>query len=206
MNETLAELSNRIQKIEIHLSQISNNKNVLTQISNLQRKLEQVYLDHPGFKQLNSIINELRIWDKIRPEPEPEDQCQEVRDGLEMTDEMKKELLVLNADQINLNYSLGSELINMEIDSILKGINSKVMQSDKETPLLLSTLLARESEVRHLIRLVQIVTVKNMIVYEEYMKLILKENQFWIDMDERITKLNARVNLIQLKKESSSKY
>lgn len=206
MNETITELSKRLQKLELHLSQINHDNTLTSQLKALQSKVDQTYSTHQQFQNIYTIINELGIWNRLNPRDD-----EDSTSG--MTEEMKKELLVLHRDEIMKNYRLTSELSHVDVDSILRGISTQISSiTDGDggggggSGDIRQVLVDKELEIREVVKLVETVTVKNMIVYEEYMKLVIRENQFWVDMDETLTKLDVKVNQINARRKCGQKY
>lgn len=195
MQTTIQELTKRITNLELIVNQIDEGDDTLTtNIHRLKEKLSQVYQSHPDLKKLNQLNTKLKIWEKVTPSTK--------EDGI--SEEVKLETIDLHSSDILETYPIIMELLNNQYASTIKGIDNLIMAKDVQTNM--ETLMSKKHELERINRIYQVLNIKSMIIVEKYVELTLKDNKFWIDLEEQLEMLNQKIKHIEELKKGINKY
>lgn len=185
-------LTERIQRLELELNADGRQDLVVSQLANIKGHLTKLYNSNSELVTLNRIVNDLKLGPKP-PVPDTE--------GIDA----KQEILLLKYPAIKEAYNNLIELANMETDKIINYVDSTQIKihdfdSDRET------MVSKQAELKQVVKMFHQMVVKNMIVFEKYVDLLIRENNFWISVDERLGKLEEKVHAWTKERELSNKY
>ncbi|KAL6450974.1 hypothetical protein SBY92_001223 [Candida maltosa Xu316] len=96
------------------------------------------------------------------------------------------------------------EVLNTQYDTIINGINKTILSTDIQNDK--NLLISKKENLEHVLRLHQALTIKSMIVLEKYVENTLKENKFWLNIEEQMNQLNAKINKIEDAKTKLNRY
>lgn len=187
-----ATLTERIQRLELELNADGRQDLVVSQLANIKGHLTKLYNSNSELITLNRIVHDL----KLGPKPAVPD-----TEGIDA----KQEILLLRYPAIKEAYNNLIELANMETDKIINYVDSTQIKthdfdSDRET------MVSKQAELKQVVKMFHQMVVKNMIVFEKYVDLLIRENNFWISVDERLGKLEEKVHARTKERELSNKY
>lgn len=208
---TFEQLSKRINDLELillddkndktnNIGDINDNKTISSQINHLKSQLFKLYQQYPEFQKLNNINSQLKIWHKLLTNTSitttPIDQ------------ETKLELLNLLYDDLinNDNYEKIISIINFQYESIINGINNNYLSSLGSINDTGELLQSKRNQLNQIMKIHQALIIKSMIVLERYIQCTIRQNKFWIDIDDQLVKINAKIKQLELSKLQANKY
>lgn len=208
---TFEQLSKRINDLELillddendktnNIGDINDNKTISSQINHLKSQLFKLYQQYPEFQKLNNINSQLKIWHKLLTNTSitttPIDQ------------ETKLELLNLLYDDLinNDNYEKIISIINFQYESIINGINNNYLSSLGSINDTGELLQSKRNQLNQIMKIHQALIIKSMIVLERYIQCTIRQNKFWIDIDDQLIKINAKIKQLELSKLQANKY
>lgn len=201
--ETFQLLSNRLLAIELKVN-TANSKDLSTQISELRQVLSKSYASSSELQTLSRIISDLKLWDTIKLEEN--DKLTRKTTGDAEFDKNSKELVILaKYPIIRESYLNLSKLSAMDIPVLINHIaNSQDKTHDlyKE----LSKLPESKDRTEAIANAFHILVVKNMIVLEKYVALMIRENEFWVDIERRLGTIQQISNTQEAKFKIENKY
>ncbi|KAK6455387.1 uncharacterized protein RJT20DRAFT_135390 [Scheffersomyces xylosifermentans] len=213
---TFQELSERVDLIELAVGKNTNNFNnsksqkdssVVSRLAQLQSHLDSIYSTNSEFVTLNRILKDLSIWNKLKVTPSVQlnEDLSSLDNETEIGREIKEELLLLKYPAIKEAYSNLTELSNMDIPKLINFIESSQDKTHNYNNDQVS-IMQREDQLNELSQLFHQLVIKNMIVLEKYINMMIRENNFWLTCDQKLHKLNAKVNSLKRQQDQQSKY
>ena len=214
---TYKQLDERITNLEIQLdihneALTKSNNTVVVQLSQLQKKLNDFYNSNAELATLNKIINDLGIWDKINETPNAFSNITEIENnesGVEnvsdVTIDMKEKMVLMKYPAIKEAYNNLIQLSNMDIPKLINYMDSsqeKTHNFNNDN----YELLQKKQLIQDIINNFHLLVVKNMVMFEKYMKLMLRENKYWVVVDEQLQLLRTKIMTSEKRHMSESKY
>ena len=215
VDNTFEGLFKRINDLELILLDDNNNKannigdhnddkTISSQINQLKSQLSKLYQQYPNFQKLNNINSQLKIWNKLHLNTST---ATTTTTTTPIDKETKLEFLNLLYDDLinNDNYEKMISIINFQYESIINGINNNYLLSSgsiNDT----SELLAKRKQLNQIMKIHQALIIKSMIVLERYIQCTIRQNKFWIDIDDQLVKINAKIKQLELSKLQANKY
>ena len=229
MNEEIVKsLTTRISSLEISLSQVSStsSQSIMKQMVELRNELDGVYKETGEFITLTNLVE--KLGDKSE-----NDRIELKRD--ELIDLKRDELIDLKRDE-TIDLKSKHQLLDLKISpleketlillkhpAILQAYNNLIQLSNMDLSLLTNytssiqdkfhdldrdrrVVLQHEDEFKELTRVFHQVVVKNMLVFERYVGIVLRENEFWLETEKRISLLETRHCQVQNKEKERAKY
>lgn len=185
-------LEERVQRLELELNAESKQDPVVLQLANIKHHLSKLYSSNSELVTLNRIVNDLKLGDK----PEVLD-----IEGIDA----KQEVLLLKYPVIKEAYNNLIELANIETDHVINYVDSSQLNDhsfDRDRKIIVS----KQAELKEVAKLFHQLVVKNMIVFEKYVDLLVRENKFWIQVDEKLAKLEERASNYSKERSLANKY
>ncbi|EGW32608.1 uncharacterized protein SPAPADRAFT_153747 [Spathaspora passalidarum NRRL Y-27907] len=195
MDKALTELSNRIGNLELLLNHTNQNHSKLFQVESLKQQLATVYKEHPELVKFNQILTDLKLWDALKKQDSSEE---------DVSREMKQEFIVFNYSTLKEITSNLAELSSLNSTTVIDKLNTDIQTTDiSSSKLLLSTY---KDDIFRINELMTMLIMKNMIVYEEYVQLMIKENKKWLQFEEMLSQLESKINHIETIQAQKNKY
>ena len=234
--EIVKSLTTRISSLEISLSQVSStsSQSIMKQMVELRNELDGVYKETGEFITLTNLVE--KLGDKSendRIELKRDELIDLKRD--ELIDLKRDELIDLKRDE-TIDLKSKHQLLDLKISpleketlillkhpAILQAYNNLIQLSNMDLSLLTNytssiqdkfhdldrdrrVVLQHEDEFKELTRVFHQVVVKNMLVFERYVGIVLRENEFWLETEKRISLLETRHCQVQNKEKERAKY
>lgn len=200
--ETFQLLSDRLLAIELRLD-TANGKDVSSQLSDLRQVLFKSFSSSAELQTLTRIIDDLKLWNAIKIEGN-ESSSQTIEK--EEVDESSKELVILaKYPIIRESYLNLAKLSGMDIPAL---INHIAHSQDKTNDLYrdLTKLSDSRDRIEKITNAFHILVVKNMIALEKYIALLIRENEFWVNIEERLGAIQQELNIRDSKFKLENKY
>lgn len=214
---TYKELDERISGLEFQLgidNEIAKNPNgtVISQLTQIQRTLNKFYDSNAELETLNRIISDLQIWDKIKDSPTelstersvdkdvPNPECIS-----EATLDMKQKIVLMKYPAIKEAYNNLIELSNMDVPKLVNYIGT----SQEKTHNFNTDnyeLLQRKQIIQDLTNNFHLIVMKNMVVFEKYLNLMVRENKYWVSVDEQVQALRKKLVGYENNQQAQTKY
>ena len=214
MNEEIVDsLTTRISALEISLSQVSHTSNqpIMKQMVGLRNELDSVYKETGEFVTLTNLVEKLgdRSKNEIR-DLKTGDETIDLKSKHELIDlkisPLEKETLILLKHPAILQaYNNLIQLSNMDL-SLLTNYTSSIQDKFHDLDRDRRVVLQHEDELKELTRVFHQVVVKNMLVFERYVGIVLRENEFWLETEKRISLLERRHLQALNKEKERAKY
>lgn len=67
-------------------------------------------------------------------------------------------------------------------------------------------LQSKRNQLNQIMKIHQALIIKSMIVLERYIQCTIRQNKFWIDIDDQLIKINAKIKQLELSKLQANKY
>lgn len=185
-------LIDRIQRLELELSTDGRQELIVTQLASIKGHLTKLYNSNSELVTLNRISNDLKLGAKP-PMPDTE--------GIDA----KQEIIMLKYPAIKEAYNNLIELANIESDKIINYVDSTQIRThdfDNDRQIMVS----KQAELKQVVKMFHQMVVKNMIVFEKYVDLLIRENNFWISVDERLGELEEKVHAQMKERDLFNKY
>lgn len=191
--QTYAGLDERLLGLEFHLEGNKDEPSILQQVSSLRTQLDSLYNSNAELATLNRIMNDLKLWDasKLRKEPLLDSEGSE---GPELTSEAKEQLLLANYPAVKEAYNNLIELSTLDIDSLIN-YTGRAHDKNHDFSTDIAKLLERKHDLDRLSRDFHTLVVKNMVVYEKYVNLVIAENNFWLRIDATLADADRKLKL-----------
>lgn len=197
---TYSVLDGRLSEIEhqLNIDARSPKKlepSILSQFAKLQKQLNQLYDSNAELETLNRIITDLKLWNKINEVPSEEynlDNETPSEDESNITIEMKQQLVLLKYPAIKEAYDNLVQLSTFDIGKLINYMDTsqeKTHNFNDDN----YEVLRRKQTIEEITGNFHMLVVKNMIVLEKYLSLMLRENKFWVDIDKRIQEVKQKV-------------
>ena len=212
---TFEQLSKRINDLELillddkndktnNIGDINDNKTISSQINHLKSQLFKLYQQYPEFQKLNNINSQLKIWHKLLTNTSITTTTKTTL----IDQETKLELLNLLYDDLinNDNYEKIISIINFQYESIINGINNNYLSSLGSINDTGELLQSKRNQLNQIMKIHQALIIKSMIVLERYIQCTIRQNKFWIDIDDQLIKINAKIKQLELSKLQANKY
>ncbi|CAH2352160.1 hypothetical protein CLIB1423_06S00122 [[Candida] railenensis] len=200
--ETFQLLSDRLSAIELKVN-TANSKDLSTQLFELRQVLSKSYASSSELQTLSRIISELKLWGTIKlEENEPTRQTTE---DVDLDKNSKESVILAKYPIIRESYLNLSKLSAMDIPVLINHIaNSQDKTHDlyKE----LSKLSETKDRTENIANAFHILVVKNMIALEKYVALMIRENEFWVDVERRLGAIQQISNMQETKFQIENKY
>ncbi|CUM56491.1 uncharacterized protein AC631_05537 [Debaryomyces fabryi] len=209
---TYKELDGRINGLELQLGidneiKKSSNDTVISQLTKIQKKLNKFYDSNAELETLNRIISDLQIWDKIKQSPTelPSNKSTDKGVSNELTIDMKQKLVLMKYPAIKEAYNNLIQLSNMDIPKLINYIEtsqdkSHNFNSDNYE------LLQRKQIIQDITNNFHLLVMKNMIVFEKYLNLMVRENKYWVSIDEQVQALRRKLLKVENNRNVQNKY
>lgn len=214
MNEEIVDsLTTRISSLEISLSQVSHTstQSIMKQMVGLRNELDSVYKETGEFVTLTNLVE--KLGDRSENEIidlKTEDETIDLNSKHELTDlkisPLEKETLILLKHPAILQaYNNLIQLSNMDL-SLLTNYTSSIQDKFHDLDRDRRVVLQHEDELKELTRVFHQVVVKNMLVFERYVGIVFRENEFWLETEKRISLLERRHLQALNKEKERAKY
>jgi hypothetical protein len=214
MNEEIVDsLTTRISSLEISLSQVSHTstQSIMKQMVGLRNELDSVYKETGEFVTLTNLVE--KLGDRSENEIidlKTEDITIDLNSKHELIDlkisPLEKETLILLKHPAILQaYNNLIQLSNMDL-SLLTNYTSSIQDKFHDLDRDRRVVLQHEDELKELTRVFHQVVVKNMLVFERYVGIVLRENEFWLETEKRISLLERRHLQALNKEKERAKY
>jgi hypothetical protein len=214
MNEEIVDsLTTRISPLEISLSQVSHTstQSIMKQMVGLRNELDSVYKETGEFVTLTNLVE--KLGDRSENEIidlKTEDITIDLNSKHELIDlkisPLEKETLILLKHPAILQaYNNLIQLSNMDL-SLLTNYTSSIQDKFHDLDRDRRVVLQHEDELKELTRVFHQVVVKNMLVFERYVGIVLRENEFWLETEKRISLLERRHLQALNKEKERAKY
>lgn len=198
---TFNSLQSRILGLEVQLNanqglenggstSTPKDQSIMDQIASIQSRLDKFYKENTEMNTLNNILTDLKLWGKLDDLPPSVGSEEAASEPLLV--ETKEQIILLKYPQIKQAYNNLIEMANMDIDKIVNYIDSTQFKNHdfKRDH---AKILERKKTIDEITKNFHLLVVKNMIVYEKYLNLVIEENQFWINTDEKTINLEKSV-------------
>ncbi|KAK6465187.1 hypothetical protein DFJ63DRAFT_310288 [Scheffersomyces coipomensis] len=201
--KTFQHLSSRLDLLEILSGDINSDsdKSLQDQIVDLERKTGSVYGQNAEFQSLFTMLKELGLLNK--PANKTNEQSETVID--EIDSESKKAEIVLHYAVVNEAYNNLNQLSTMNIPKLINYISQSQEKTHNfnQDPL---KIMERQKELESISQTFHNLVMKNVIVFEKYIRLIAEENEFWLETEAKLKILQASIKNKENKKQEMSKY
>lgn len=192
---TFTELSDRLLKLEIQLN-TSNEISITSQLEEAKKLIHKSIESQAELHTLNRITNELKLWDHL----------EEKSDKNIEYDSMDKESLILaKYPVIRESYSNLSNLSSMDIPKLINYIENsqdKVYDFAKGVEKISNS----EEQIKSLTTSFHVLVVKNLIVLEKYVALMVRENEFWTTIENKLVTIQREAIMKADKLNRENKY
>lgn len=213
---TYDELDERISCLELQLEidrETTKNQNgtVISQLTQIQKTLNKFYDSNAELETLNRIISDLKLWDKIKELPEeiPTEKCVDMDQSEECISEatldMKQKMVLMKYPAIKEAYNNLIQLSNMDIPKLVNYIDT----SQEKTHNFNTDnyeVLQRKQIIQDITNNFHLLVMKNMIVFEKYLKLMVRENKYWVSIDEQVQGLRKKLVRYENNHKEQNKY
>lgn len=210
--DTYTELSYRLDKLAVRLGEPSEfeSADLKTLINRLKSKLNEIYDDNNEFVTLNRIMKDLKLWKQVCIQPNVN------ADGTDLLQEqnfLKSDSTISDTggDEVDLHQKL--LLIKMKYPVIVEAYNNLNELSRMDIPKIINhidvlqdkqykydeihaKLQSKKQDIINLSKQMHQLVIKNMIIFERYLALMIRENNFWFEVESKIQQLNKRVNSV----------
>ncbi|KAF3986885.1 hypothetical protein FT663_02550 [Candidozyma haemuli var. vulneris] len=180
---TYQDLSGRLARLELQTGQRDQSGlSLAAQVSNLQGKVESLYRSNAELQTLERIIETVR---------DPKKHIPEIKNrNVDVSETEKQELLLAKFPAIREAYANLAELSTLDIPAISAEAVDKVD---------LASVKAREDAIEKIMKAYHMMVVKNSIVFEKYMALMERENEFWVDVEKKFNSMRMRLDGLENK-------
>lgn len=180
---TYQDLSGRLARLELQTGQRDQSGlSLAAQVSNLQGKVESLYRSNAELQTLERIIETVR---------DPKKHIPEIKNrNVDVSETEKQELLLAKFPAIREAYANLAELLTLDIPAISAEAVDKVD---------LALVKAREDAIEKIMKAYHMMVVKNSIVFEKYMALMERENEFWVDVEKKFNSMRMRLDGLENK-------
>lgn len=194
-------LDKRLHHLEFQLGLDANETNeskkpIISQLYQLQKCLNEFYSSNAEFETLNRIINDLDVYDKKKETPKELsikiNAENNESENVDMTMDMKKEMVLLKYPAIQEAYNNLVQLSNIDIPKVINYIDAsqqKTHNFNNDN----YELLERQQKILDITNNFHLLVVKNMIVFEKYLSMMLRENKYWVNVDEQLQLLRTKI-------------
>lgn len=201
---TYKELDERISGLELQLG-IDNeitkipSGSVISQLSQIQKTLNKFYDSNAELETLNRIISDLKIWDKIKESPAElptkknvDKDVPNARSISEATLDMKQKIVLMKYPAIKEAYNNLIQLSNMDVPKLVNYIDASQEKAHNYNTDNYE-LLQRKQIIQDIVNNFHLLVMKNMVVFEKYLKLMVRENKYWASVDEQVQVLRKKL-------------
>ncbi|KAK6204494.1 uncharacterized protein RJT21DRAFT_3936 [Scheffersomyces amazonensis] len=211
--QTYESISRRLDVLEVAIGQGSETESTLIeQVSHLQKRVKDVYQQTSEFDSLQRMLKSLGLWDseKIIPRERNAKQLHE-HDQDQDQDQVHKDIhhkrteLLLNYTTIKEAYDNLTKLSTLDTTKLINYIDSSQDKTHNFNDDMLK-IISRKDDLEWISSTFHALVVKNIIVFEKYMNLVVTENQFWLDTEDKLRKLQTSINQIEIKEKLKHKY
>lgn len=183
--QTLESLHLRLNSLELHAG-TDNNATLVTQIGQLQAKVNKLYLQNPELGTLDKITRELNLEDRRK--------YVESRD---VSNSEKQETILIKYPDIMKAYQNLMELSSMDIPQILAEMSGKINTKP---------ILENKKALEALAANFHLLVVKNLVILEKFVSMVELEQKFWTNTQKRLQNVGRQISVMERKKELESKY
>ncbi|CAL1188588.1 unnamed protein product [Candida parapsilosis] len=190
MDYAISNLSQRVAHLEYLLSN-AKVEALVSQLANLKSQFQHLLKNHPELKILISLANKYHIDRQTDGENT-------------LSDSIKEEDLLIHYDDIMDNHRDMVEIVNMEPNSIINDINSRINETRVAK---LSQMNAQHNQqIREIYKYYIMLVLKSMIVCEKYVQYVVEMNDFWLRIDQRFTKISQQMDKMEREKQALHRY
>lgn len=190
MDYAISNLSQRVAHLEYLLSN-AKVEALVSQLANLKSQFQHLLKNHPELKTLISLANKYHIDRQTDGENT-------------LSDLIKEEDLLIHYDDIMDNHRDMVEIVNMEPNSIINNINSRINETRVAK---LSQMNAQHNQqIREIYKYYIMLVLKSMIVCEKYVQYVVEMNDFWLRIDQRFTKISQQMDKMEREKQALHRY
>lgn len=144
--------------------------------------MESLYRSNAELQTLERIIETVR---------DPKKHIPEIKNrNVDVSETEKQELLLAKFPAIREAYANLAELLTLDIPAISAEAVDKVD---------LALVKAREDAIEKIMKAYHMMVVKNSIVFEKYMALMERENEFWVDVEKKFNSMRMRLDGLENK-------
>lgn len=192
--------------IDNEIKKVSNDT-VISQLTQIQKKVNKLYDSNAELETLNRIISDLQIWDKIKVAPTklPSGKSIEKDTSNELTIDMKQKLVLLKYPAIKEAYNNLIQLSNMDIPKLINYIETsqeKTHNFNNDN----YELLQKKQILQDITSNFHLLVMKNMVVFEKYLNLMVRENKYWVSVDEQVQTLRRKLLNVENNHNIQNKY
>ncbi|KAI5970869.1 hypothetical protein CANMA_000029 [Candida margitis] len=190
MDEGIANISQRVKNLQLALIN-AKEESIESQLCKLRSQFLELNEKYPELKTLISLTEHYQIQT-----PENEETA--------ISASIKEEDISLYRDSIIDAHPDMVEIVNMEPDSIINDINTRITETNLAS---ISQMNYSQSQrIRELFRYYTMLFIKSMIIYEKYVQSAMEVNNFWLEMDHRLAKLTKQIDKADREKQELHRY
>lgn len=179
-------INDRIQRLELEIGKPNGNEPLLFDLALLQEKLALLYKSNSEFKTLETVFRSVQTSKIPKEFSNPDIPISE-----------KQEQLLVRYPMIREAYNNLIELLSLDIPHF-SGEALKALD--------LTQVSKYETTINELNHNFHLLVVKNMIIFDKYMSLLERENNFWINAERRFNSLKMRLNALEGTSDLDTKY
>lgn len=224
-NQSHDSIMNQLSQIQSHLNTLYNSNPELV-------SLNKIISDHQLWDKLDSSSSTLQSTRLISPpksqsqpqsqpqsrpqsQPQPQPQAsiktdqesqsenESRKDNLSLS--AKQQIILLKYPEIKIMLNMLNELSNFEPMRITNYYDSSQIKNHNFTNDKIKILLRRQ-EIEKIAKNYHKLVIKNMIIFEKRVDLLLKQNNYWITIDEKVAELEKKVGKYELIERTQNKY
>lgn len=185
----LSELNARVDEITVILGMNLDSKpgDLDCQLSDLKLKLSKVYEENTEFQTLNRILKDLKLWKDKFEYSDPM-----IKDN-SLTTEEKRLIVSMKYPVIIEAYKNLNELSRMDIPKLINYMSTSQdkLQNHEDNA---AKIAFRREEILALSEKIYTLVLKNILLFERYLALMIKENNFWLQVESKVLDLNKKLN------------
>ncbi|QRG40715.1 hypothetical protein FDK38_005204 [Candidozyma auris] len=178
-------LKDRISKLELLVGDNSTNKcnrgqSLAAEVAELSAKVERFYKANGELQTLERILETVN---------DPKKHVAEIKSRNDKVSEAEKqEMLLAKFPAIREAYTNLSELSMLDIPQLSAEIVKRID---------LTSVKEKEEAIEAIVRAYHVLVVKNSIVFEKYMALMERENNFWINVERKLNEMRLRLDTLE---------
>ncbi|KAI5962259.1 uncharacterized protein KGF55_003335 [Candida pseudojiufengensis] len=198
MDETVEELKKRVFNLQQLLSNVKNDESLTSQVKNTSLRLK-IFLDqNPNL----AILVEAAIKFNIS-------QDEKVLESSSLNDrnvpsDIKEERISINYPMITKLFPQILELEQMQPMKIMNKINSNISNSNIEQTKYIFE--QRKERIMQLNEAFNQLVLKNILIFEKYVQFVLRDNQFWIETEEKLKCASQKIQQLESRKKQLNHY
>lgn len=190
MDDEIANLSQRVARLQLALSN-SKDELIASQLNKIKAQVRELNKEHPEIEKLFSLADRYPVA--------PQD-----IEETEISESIKEEEINLHNDDIIDSYRSMIELVNIEPNSIINTINTHITKTRVTEISQMNAL--HSQQIKELYRYYIMLVIKSMLVSEKYVQHSVDVNEFWLRMDQRLTKMTQVIDKKEKEAQELNRY